>query len=484
MIKKFSFVFFMTFILAFSTAFGPTLTNAQTFQDVPTNHTHAQNIERLTSYNIINGYGNGYFGINDPIRREHAVLLIYKILKDDKPAVRSYTGFKDVTASSANFDAIKWAYEAGIIDGSDGYFNPSKNITRQEMAKILVEAFRLSSNGQSTISDVDRNSWAYPYINTLANVGITQLYQNKFNPFGNTTRGEMASFLVRTVDYKNFQLKPYVDPPNQTPPVTNEEVDTKQVFASGWGDMNWHVWEGKKTLHLKGYSGNAIVGEYVKGEGKSLANIKIGMSKNEVQSLTKSAQVTSIQYKNGQYKVGDEKEYLIFTTSNQYVTVFFDVHNGNKVTSILAINKSLYSVKPYYPVASAKLQESYEDLMVVLINQSRKEFGLKPLKNVNDQWNFIVRAHSKDMINRDYFAHTSPDGVTFDQRLTKGGVKYRTAGENLAMGQESIIHAHEGLMNSAGHRRNILNGAFENVIVGVEFNSYNAPYVSINKFTQ
>ena len=148
---------------------------AQTFIDVPDNHTHADNITRLNEYNIINGYGNGYFGVDDPILREHAVLLIYKILKDEKEAIRTYIPFSDVNTSHSSYEAIRWAYESGIIDGSNGKFNPKDFVTREQMAKILVNAFDIKANGNYQISDVALNHWAYPYINTLRG---NNLYKN------------------------------------------------------------------------------------------------------------------------------------------------------------------------------------------------------------------------------------------------------------------------------------------------------------------
>ena len=453
---------------------------AQNFIDVPADHIHAENIERLTKYNIINGYGNGYFGVDDPILREHAVLLIYKILKDEKEAIRTYKPFTDVKLSDSTYEAIRWAYEVGIIDGTNGKFNPKDFVTREQMAKILVNAFDLKANGNYKIEDVASNHWAYPYINTLRGNNLTNLYQNQYFPLLQTKRGEMASFLVRAVDYAEIELKPVtsvVTPPSSSTPEQNIGL----LYDAGW-DMQWQVLEDSKTLHLKGYSNNSLVGEYVKGGGKSLEGISIGMSKAEVEGLTAGKVPRVISYKEGNYRNTTTNEKLTFETGTRYVTVFFDIHNNNKVTSILAIDKAKYQQKTYYYPASIALQESYEDLMIILMNQSRKEFGLASLVNVNDQWSFIARKHSQDMINRNYFDHTSPDGIEFWQRMDNGGLKYETAAENLAMGSETIIHAHEGLMNSLGHRKNILNKSITHAFVGVTFASNNLPYYTVNMY--
>jgi uncharacterized protein YkwD len=70
------------------------------------------------------------------------------------------------------------------------------------------------------------------------------------------------------------------------------------------------------------------------------------------------------------------------------------------------------------------------------------------------------------MIDNNYFDHNSPTyGSPFDM-LKQFGVEYKTAGENLA-GNSSVDGAHTSLMNSQGHRENILKSDYTNVGIGV-----------------
>jgi uncharacterized protein YkwD len=78
----------------------------------------------------------------------------------------------------------------------------------------------------------------------------------------------------------------------------------------------------------------------------------------------------------------------------------------------------------------------------------------------------VARAHSKDMFARGYFAHNTPDGLTPFDRMDKAGIKYITAGENLALAPD-VETAHRGLMDSAGHKANILSADFGKVGIGV-----------------
>ena len=64
-------------------------------------------------------------------------------------------------------------------------------------------------------------------------------------------------------------------------------------------------------------------------------------------------------------------------------------------------------------------------------------------------------------------------------RMERGGIRFSSAGENLSMGYPNVFAAHWGLMNSKGHRDNILQKRFTQADVGVAFRD-NAPYFTIN----
>ncbi|MGI6129022.1 MAG: CAP domain-containing protein [bacterium] len=100
-----------------------------------------------------------------------------------------------------------------------------------------------------------------------------------------------------------------------------------------------------------------------------------------------------------------------------------------------------------------------------LANQARVEAGLKPLQ-LDMRLVETARIKSADMVSNDYFGHISPTlGSPFDQ-MQRAKISYRTAGENLA-GAPTADSAHSGLMNSPGHRANILNPNFTHVGIGI-----------------
>jgi uncharacterized protein YkwD len=71
------------------------------------------------------------------------------------------------------------------------------------------------------------------------------------------------------------------------------------------------------------------------------------------------------------------------------------------------------------------------------------------------------------MFKRGYFAHNSPEGENVADRAEKVGVDYQVIGENLAYAP-TLALAHNGLMNSPGHRANILSSDYQKIGIGVQ----------------
>lgn len=112
-----------------------------------------------------------------------------------------------------------------------------------------------------------------------------------------------------------------------------------------------------------------------------------------------------------------------------------------------------------------QLTEGMEQQLVERVNKERGSRGLSTL-----QWDAslagVARAHSDDMIKRQYFAHVNPDGESAADRADRGGVSYTLIAENLAVAPNVEV-AHTGLMESQGHRENILHADVERIGVGV-----------------
>ena len=143
----------------------------------------------------------------------------------------------------------------------------------------------------------------------------------------------------------------------------------------------------------------------------------------------------------------------------------FDEAVKKSLTRITVEPESNESVKLNFTVTDAHVRPDLEERMLLLINEERTKRGLKPL-SADPELVPVSRAHSKDMFARGYFSHYSPEGIDPFGRMKMANIKYRAAGENLALGQ-TLNSCHIGLMNLPGHRANILNPAFGRVGIGI-----------------
>lgn len=123
------------------------------------------------------------------------------------------------------------------------------------------------------------------------------------------------------------------------------------------------------------------------------------------------------------------------------------------------------TVKLNFTVANAKPRPDLEAKMLELVNEERAKEGL-PALAADTALTRVARAHSQDMFARGYFAHVSPDGVTPAERVRGAGIRYLITGENLALGPTLNI-CHTGLMNSPGHRANILHKSYGRLGIGI-----------------
>lgn len=106
-----------------------------------------------------------------------------------------------------------------------------------------------------------------------------------------------------------------------------------------------------------------------------------------------------------------------------------------------------------------------EQKMFSYINGERTKKGFKSLDS-DRKLTELARNHAKDMFQRGYFSHVTPDGLSPFDRMANAGISFNVAGENLALAP-NVDLAHKGLMESKGHRENILSSDFGRVGIGV-----------------
>ncbi|MBE7106373.1 S-layer protein [Bacillus cereus] len=174
------------------------------FIDVPKTHWAYKEMMYMAENKIITGYGNGYFGATDQITREHLAAFLYRYLK---PQDSANNPFVDISESNFKKEILALTARGIFSVNAEKKFNPKNNITRAEMATVLVKTFDLKPQGNYEFTDM-KGHWANEYVKILAGNQITSgTGDGNFNPNGFVTREQFSMFLYRTImtvtDMKN-----------------------------------------------------------------------------------------------------------------------------------------------------------------------------------------------------------------------------------------------------------------------------------------
>lgn len=174
---------------------------------------------------------------------------------------------------------------------------------------------------------------------------------------------------------------------------------------------------------------------------------------------------------------GPGTKYKVVTTikKNSYVRVFAGVGDWYIIQTdgdYVGVVSKKY-IKAIYPstdtntttTTTSSNMNSDEQEVFKLINEQRVANGLTALKADNEVQK-VARIKAQDMVNNNYFSHTSPTYGSPFKMLSSFKVSYKSAGENIA-GNSSNSKAVTAWMNSSGHKANILNSSFNYTGIGV-----------------
>lgn len=128
-------------------------------------------------------------------------------------------------------------------------------------------------------------------------------------------------------------------------------------------------------------------------------------------------------------------------------------------------NAAMIYVGQKITIPEASSLKSLETEVIRLVNVERSKRGLALLKE-NWELSRVARLKSQDMINKDYFSHISPTYGSPFAMMEDFGLRFSSAGENIAEGQRTPQEVMNAWMNSAGHKANILSGAYTQIGVG------------------
>ncbi|MCM3088684.1 S-layer homology domain-containing protein [Bhargavaea ginsengi] len=201
----------------------PSAAFAQGYSDVTEKDTHYENILAAQELGLMTGYADGTFQSSKPLQRANVIKALGKLqlgLIGETLETYPYYAprpFRDIPRTHPDKELFKYSIivrDAGIFEGdSNGNVNPDKLMTRQQMAKVLVNAFGLWQVGdidETAITDLDQAAWYFQdYILLLSHYGVTTV--SEYRPLATTTRGQFASFLVRAYDVMTDSPVEYIE---------------------------------------------------------------------------------------------------------------------------------------------------------------------------------------------------------------------------------------------------------------------------------
>lgn len=158
----------------------------------------------------------------------------------------------------------------------------------------------------------------------------------------------------------------------------------------------------------------------------------------------------------------------IVTNTQGFAKSWGEIFGGavNDTLSFLTIEpKSSESLNLNFKTSNIKVDKKAEQDMLFAVNKERVLVGLSPVV-FSESLAQVGRDHCKDMFKRGYFSHYTPEGLSPFDRMLKASISFNYAGENLALAP-NVQLAMKGLMQSKGHRDNILSQNFNKLGIGV-----------------
>jgi len=313
-------------LVALNTLFGGTLYASAAeitppFSDLTEiQQTKSAAILEAARLGLLKGDPNGQFRPTATMTRQELAAILAMTLKLDS-SVNSASSFRDVSDSSWSVSAIEAVKKAGFMEGDlTGNFNPSRPVTREELAVIFVRAIRGTGaqggqankvNDESTISN-----WAKEYTDVALRLKLIDSPEDMFSPKGTVQRQDMASFLLNIFkeeqqtatidnidgDFVTINGTPYLIEGTLKELMGDSNHDALRGAVLKFNSLNRHV-DGLQELEIvqKGVQLNTsgfpsgsllnISGNDVVIKGNVTGDLKI---KNGVSSITFQGQIGQI----------------------------------------------------------------------------------------------------------------------------------------------------------------------------------------------
>jgi len=440
---------------------------AAAFKDIE-GHWAEATIDWAAEAGVASGFPNGTFLPNGAVTEAQFTAMLFRAFPDAAPEEKKPHWF------SAYYEQAKaWLWPVSAS-------NAAEPVRRGQVAQIVAAALGKQLSVEDAVDELlDRG---------LASGRRTAGGRVDFAAEATLTRAEAVQF-VRNAAAANVSIGPADKAPLSPSQASDAPVsvsgvavgDTIDTLLSVFGEparketseygFTWYVYNvDYEQFKMFGVKDGSVKAVYANGADVSV-------------KTPLGSPLSFILKGNTKYLIDSNGEYDVYDTGSSYATIFYDVHENREISGAMAVDKRTeQSLAGFYGTPSATLAASFERISLDLANSARAKRGL-PTLAWDDGAAAVAAEHSEDMADNGFFSHTNLDGEGLGDRLSDGGVSFRSAGENIAYGQTSAIFAHEGWMNSEGHRKNLL-GDFERLGVGVDFSSDKAPYYTQNFLTR
>lgn len=393
----------------------------------------------LYSNELTNGISLNEFGSYIPIKAISYVTFALRAL-----------GYSD-SGSERDFEwdsSVSFAYENGIIDFGE-YFELATEVFLRGHVAMISYGILDAVQKESDISLIDM----------LIDNGAVDI--------------SIAGALGLITDYDAVEKKIAIGDPLSH--VLEMNGNPGELLESRYG-FGWLTYDSGDRGYVQiGVENDEVVGILAVSNGFSYENnAAIGMMKSDLESLYDIDPLTELRkplpgtntiYV---YDLNYEDVSIYLSGDGNYITYYFDSYENDVITAILVIDKAVEDSTIYdYPDGvGPNFFESIEVQVFRLTNAFRIQKGLGELT-----WSTGARKaaslHSKDMAERKYFSHVTPEGATLGDRLVDQGINYIYAGENIAYGYRDPIHMVNDWLNSkTGHRETML-GNFNYLGIGI-----------------
>ena len=376
------------------------------------------------------------------------------------PAGAAGAAFTDVPQDHWANPYVEAMTQKGVVTGvGNGRFNPDGNLSTAEFAVMLTQAFC-----PKEVADPEEGAaWWEPYLNAAWEAGYLTDTTAGFSYADGSwdadvvtapmTRYDMAQAMNNTVAAEKMTLP------------TDEQREAAQAAIGDFDSIPEDYESAVVAMYALGYlSGVNANGDFGGESTMTRAQSCVVMSKLLGTEVETTPETPDEGTAGG---AGDT------TPAEEPETPAEDVGTGTETPEKpetpdegtaggTAGSTPTEEETPAEDTGSesADTVAAYEQEVFDLVNQIREENGLEPFV-YNETLAETARAHSQDMIDRNFFDHTNPDGKSPFDRMRDNGLSYSMAAENIAVGYPSPEAVVEGWMNSEGHRANILGGCEE-----------------------